>query len=395
MRILSRLHACAGATFLLFLYFIWLQYSTYIDNSTQANWPGKAHRIVVFGDDWSDTGNYRVSPPPQSWVGTRDPDRGEVWVETLCKELTCDTIDNFARSLPETASAGSMVDADVSAQATSRNSNDGIVTSFDFKTQVRQFLTYDKGSRYIPKRFRRVDQRTVFTVFFGLWDLLEYPDLHVEFAMRAIENSLTALFQNLDVLADHATVPIKVVIPSMLDVTFLPRFQSRKNATQEHFAEKQHHLVFLWAYWNNVLFQRATQWTKGKVFMPDLNTLIMDQVRAKQLHSRHISDASGSSEQASLFEFVEQPCLSSKRGSSVTDLQAAAIEKCLDPALHLFWDDLHLSGTAHRQIGRHAANLIRTNQTVNPERATNGSATNASFDGQEGEGFNLKLPPGY
>ncbi|KAJ4368901.1 hypothetical protein N0V83_005983 [Neocucurbitaria cava] len=354
MRFLSRLHVCAGATILLIVYFVWLQHSTYITSSIQTILGAKTQRVVVFGDDWSDTGKYRVSPPPKSLRATRDRDQGEVWVETLCKEVTitpcsskamfdtrqlaCGTIDNFARSIPsETASVGSMVDSDIYAQASTGKSNKDTATSFDFKTQVQQYLTYDKGDRNMSERLRGIDQRTVFTVFFGLWDLLEYSKLQREHAMRAIDNSIAELFQGLDALAKHAAFPIKVILPSMVDVTFLPRFQSGRSTTQEHFAESQHYLVFLRTYWNNVLFQAATQWENGAVFMPDPNAVIMEQVKANQLHYEQISDASGNSKQAPLFEYVEQPCLSSKQGNSVTDLQAAAIEKCSDPAQHLFW----------------------------------------------------------
>jgi hypothetical protein len=45
------------------------------------------HRLVVFGDDWSDNGEYRVSPPPKSTTRNRDPDRGTIWTEALCKEV--------------------------------------------------------------------------------------------------------------------------------------------------------------------------------------------------------------------------------------------------------------------------------------------------------------------
>lgn len=321
-----------------------------------------------------------------------------MWVETLCKELVCDTIDDFARSLSsglDAASIGSLVDSDVYAQAAAGKSSGDIVASFDFKTQVQQFLTYDKGSRYVPERLRRVDEWTLFTIFFGLWDLLEYATLQKEFAMRAIENSIAQLFQDLDLLAEHAKGPVNVILPRMIDVTFLPHFQSRRNATKEHFAEHQHHLVFLWAYWNNVLFRSATQWENGNIFMPDPNSLLMDQIMVKQLHSRHISDASGIGKQAPLFEHVEQPCLASTSGNTAADLQAATMEKCLDPAQHLFWDDLHLSGTAHRLIGRHAAELLRENETVNFDQAMEGSTNTATPEGQEGGGFNLKYPPGY
>jgi hypothetical protein len=38
-------------------------------------------RIVVFGDDWSDTGSYRTVPPPYAA-------RGDLWAETLCNRVS-------------------------------------------------------------------------------------------------------------------------------------------------------------------------------------------------------------------------------------------------------------------------------------------------------------------
>lgn len=72
--------------------------------------------------------------------------------------------------------------------------------------------------------------------------------------------------------------------------------------------------------------------------MPNPNAQIVEQIRVGQLHSRQISDASGIGEQAPLFDYVEQPCLvSKKKGGSATNLQSAAVEKCIDPSQHLFW----------------------------------------------------------
>jgi hypothetical protein len=52
-------------------------------------WHSSGYRIVVFGDDWSDTGSYRVSTDPVLlFESVRDSDRGEVWIETLCKEVS-------------------------------------------------------------------------------------------------------------------------------------------------------------------------------------------------------------------------------------------------------------------------------------------------------------------
>lgn len=78
---------CVAATILMILYFGWVHHVAYFEHQAQAIWQSNAHRIVVFGNDWSDTRSYRVSSPPQSAIAPRDADRGEVWVETLCKEV--------------------------------------------------------------------------------------------------------------------------------------------------------------------------------------------------------------------------------------------------------------------------------------------------------------------
>ncbi|KAF3048272.1 hypothetical protein E8E12_011583 [Didymella heteroderae] len=400
MRFLPRLlHAGAAAATLIVLYLVWLQHD-HLGHSIHEAWDGQAHRIVVFGDDWSDTGKYRVSPPSKAQAVTRDPDRGDVWTETLCKELACDFIDNFARSMPphtDAATIGSLIDSDIRAQAVpvTNNNNNETQAMFDFKTQVQQFLEYEKMKHRVgvPERLRKVDEWTVFTVSFGLWDLLEYSALEKEYALKAIDNSIEGLFENLNLLAKHVAAPIKIVAPKLVDVTFLPRFQSRRNLDKEHFAENQHHLVFLWTYWNTVLSRTASQWKHGDIFMPNPNNLITDQVRAKQLYSKNLSDASGLGKQVPLFDFVEEPCVKSAADDSAEILQAAGVEKCFDASKHLFWNDIHLSGLAHQLIGKAAASLVRGNHTVNVGNTAQGSGKKASE--KETPSFDLKFPPGY
>ena len=87
MRFFSRLHVCAALAILMILYFTWV-HSADFEDTVHTVWRGSAHRIVVFGNDWSDTGSYRVSSPVLSAVVARDADRGDLWVETLCKEVS-------------------------------------------------------------------------------------------------------------------------------------------------------------------------------------------------------------------------------------------------------------------------------------------------------------------
>jgi hypothetical protein len=209
-------------------------------------------------------------------------------------------------------------------------------TTTDFKTQVQQFLAYEKETYPVSRRFRTDDNWTIFTVFFGLWDLLEYSVLEKDFAVRAVNDSIAELFCQLDLLAAQAITPIKVVLPQMFDITFLSRFKPTKNSEVEQYAQVQHQRVFLMSYWNVVLFQRAMQWQKGDIFMPDPNAVLMEQVRAKQLHSEDISDASGGGNGMPLFEYVEQPCLTMLSDRNATNPQAD-VGKCSNPTVHLFW----------------------------------------------------------
>jgi hypothetical protein len=239
----------------------------------------------------------------------------------------------------DAATIGSLIDSDIRAQAVPvTDNNNDTQAMFDFKTQVQQFLEYEKMKRrVVPERLRKVDEWTIFTVSFGLWDLLEYSTLEKEYALKAIDNSIEGLFENLDLLAKHVAAPIKIVAPKLVDVTFLPRVQSRRHHDKEHFAESQHHLVFLWTYWNTVLTRTASQWKHGEIFMPNPNNLITDQVRTKQLYSKNLSDATGLGKQVPLFDFVEEPCVKSPADDGAEVLQAAGIEKCFDASKHLFW----------------------------------------------------------
>lgn len=231
---------------------------------------------------------------------------------------------------------GSVVDSNVYANATKEGRHETLLL-FDFKTQVQQYIEFDKKKAHIPGRLRKVDEWTIFTVFFGIWDLLEYSKLEKEAATHAIDRSVDELLHNFDILAEYAGTSIKVILPRLVDVTFLPRYSSKKNESSRIFAQNQHQTVFLWTYWNMVLSHAVENWGKGEVFIPDLHGIVMNQVRAKQLYSKQISDAAGFGKQKPLFDEVEQPCLMLNTNVSSSDLQAAGIVKCSEPTRHLFW----------------------------------------------------------
>lgn len=194
---------------------------------------------------------------------------------------------------------------------------------------MQQYFTYEKEKHLTIYPYNRI---TVFTVFFGLWDLLEFATFERDYAMQAIDDTIAELFYHLERLALQQPF-FKVIIPRMVDVTFLPRFQASKSKTRAHFAETQHLLVFLWAYWNTVLLEAAAQWDVGQVFILDLHTILMEQVRLNQLQVEGLSNTLGVDRQLPMFENVVQPCLSMSNRSNLH----AAVDKCVDPAVHLFW----------------------------------------------------------
>ncbi|KAF1977653.1 hypothetical protein BU23DRAFT_270772 [Bimuria novae-zelandiae CBS 107.79] len=399
MRFLTRLHVCTAAVLLMILYFSWLRPSTvYLRDNPQRVWKNSPRRIVVFGDDWSDTGEYRIASPPKRSTRDRNGAQGNVWVETLCKELTCDFVDNFARSVPENVgleAVGSMVDSSILLDATSYARNDTIAV-FDFKTQVQQFIEFDKKKWRLPGRDDTDNEQTIFTVFFGTWELLQFSALDKDGAVRAIDRSVKELVHNLDLLADHVDNP-KVTVPNLLDVTFLPRYSRRKYESATEFAQKQHKSVFLSTYWNAALSQTASEWDRGVLFMPNVHDIVVEEVRANQMYSRQIVDSKGNGKQEPLFQEVEEPCFVQETDANTGNLQAAA-RTCTDPGAHLFWDDIHLSGPAYELIGKEAARLVRGNEAVNNDarqRAKLRSATDEKNEVPKGTGFDLKFPPGY
>jgi hypothetical protein len=64
MRSFSKLQGCVAAATLMFLYFFFYQRSMGFESAMHKYSISTTLRIVVFGDDWSDTGSYRTVPPP-------------------------------------------------------------------------------------------------------------------------------------------------------------------------------------------------------------------------------------------------------------------------------------------------------------------------------------------
>lgn len=58
--------------------------------STEAHihWNSNPRRLIVFGDSWSDDGQYPVDPLPKDHIPSRQDAQGKVWTEWLCSAVS-------------------------------------------------------------------------------------------------------------------------------------------------------------------------------------------------------------------------------------------------------------------------------------------------------------------
>ena len=57
---------------------------TEIETEVEIHWDNSPRRLIIFGDSWSDNGQYPIDPPPKELMPVRDEARGKVWTEWLC-----------------------------------------------------------------------------------------------------------------------------------------------------------------------------------------------------------------------------------------------------------------------------------------------------------------------
>ena len=84
MRFLGRFYAAIGIGLCSILYLVWILPSSSLRNELPNVWSKWPRRLIVFGDSWSDNGQYPIDPPSEALLPSRDPAQGRVWTEWLC-----------------------------------------------------------------------------------------------------------------------------------------------------------------------------------------------------------------------------------------------------------------------------------------------------------------------
>ena len=58
-----------------------------VNTEIKLHWNDSPRRLIVFGDSWSDNGQYPINPPPREQAPTRDDAQGKIWTDWLCSSV--------------------------------------------------------------------------------------------------------------------------------------------------------------------------------------------------------------------------------------------------------------------------------------------------------------------
>ena len=205
----------------------------------------------------------------------------------------------------------------------------------DLKTQVQQWLKFEK-QQYGTSRVTEIERNgTVFIIWLSLWNLWYFSERDINDAEYAVTKTLDILFEQLDLVAENWPSELKIILPEAIDTTFLPGWHSIRTGPlgSDHRGDIQRKAVLLVEQWNRALDMRATRWQGGSMYIYNTNEWLLDQVREQQLFDAHLSDANGMGASQPLWSDVRSGCM--KQGKSKGTL--TGVTQCSNPKAYLFW----------------------------------------------------------
>lgn len=280
------------------------------------------------------------------------------------------------------------MDTDILANVTNQHPDNHKFLA-DLKRQVQQWISFEKQSGLISARASNKVEWTVFTVFFGISDIWQYTSLDDTAADDDIQETMAALFAQLDVIADHLRARPHIVLPKVVDISFLPAFALQP----QDFPDRQRLAVSLTEKWNNALEKAARDWTGGYVHLLGTDKWLLNLIREQQMHKIGIADERGEGKSNPKFREVRSPCVPLPQAGAqypfdMGDANSNRTEPCDDASHYLFWsaisillprsscwprgiltpcfrDGMHLSGRAHKLLAMEAVDLVANNDTFN------------------------------
>ena len=96
MRFFSRFTAIVAVCMCSVLYLAYILPGLSVKHELKNVWSKSPRRLIVFGDSWSDNGEYPIDPPSKDLMPSREDAQGKVWTEWLCKSVCDLSTLNFA-----------------------------------------------------------------------------------------------------------------------------------------------------------------------------------------------------------------------------------------------------------------------------------------------------------
>lgn len=267
----------------------------------------------------------------------------ELYDETLTDcQIACSRHDNFARSLPPSLGSrytNAVIDSSL-LDDISNSENEGVQPLADLKTQVAQWIRFEKELSSIGDARDLERNGTIFTLWFSLWDLWYFSKGTDDEASEAVNRAMDALFEQLNVIAKHRSARVKVIMPEAIDPTFLPGWHAMRTGPfgSDQKADDQRNAVRLVKQWNEALNERASTWERGDLYISRTNEWLLDQVREQQLMLGSMSDSNGLGTNGSPWINVHSGCVRTiKHPSPQLKTTPSRIDRCADPNKYLFW----------------------------------------------------------
>lgn len=266
----------------------------------------------------------------------------EFYEETLTAcQIGCSQHDNFARSLPSLGSryTSPVIDSSL-LDGISNSETEEAQPLPDSKTQVAHWMRLEREQYSIAHPPDLERDRTIFTICFSLWDLWYFSKGTKEEASEAVNRTMDALFGQLDVIAEHWSSRVKVIMLEAIDPTFLPGWQATRTGPfgSDQKADDQRNAVCLVKQWNKALNDRASIWKRGDLYISRTNEWLLDQVREQQLILGALSDGNGLGKNGSPWINVQSGCVGKSNDHSPELEQArSGTDRCAEPNKYLFW----------------------------------------------------------
>lgn len=203
----------------------------------------------------------------------------------------------------------------------------------DFKAQLQLWL--DAESRSLeglsPAQIRSRQDRTIFVVSFGIWDIWGLVSKEYQTAVGSVDRRIQTIMDQLERLSETwGSRDLKVILTQPVDVTFLPGFTSMGTEYKD--------AVKILAHWSTKLREAAHEWDRGTMYLFDTNAFVLDCIRDWQLYAAGMETENGlGKNQDPGWENVGEACVASDGGLQVMMSKDKHGSPCAHPDKYLFW----------------------------------------------------------